>query len=209
MLENDTIPISYLPSKAGTYRADLYGYIESTSQFADMITVMNLMTEEDEFILNLSSGGGLVDATDTFLHAVRGTKGHFHVVATGNVSSAASIILLHADSFELSDGFSSLIHCGSIGSGGNFNTYRKETAFYNAFTEKNIRSSYEGFFTEKELDDILDGKDFWLDAEQWIERHKLRNEYFTNKLETMTREAEGLVEDVVKPKRIRKKLVAK
>jgi len=42
--------------------------------------------------------------------------------------------------------------------------------------ERIIRETYEGFFTEQELDSMLQGKTFWMDAEEFSQRFERRNE---------------------------------
>lgn len=180
--ESSSIPVSYRP-RAGTYEADLHGHIECPSQFSNIISALGIMEENDEFILNLQSGGGDIDVTDSLIHAMRKCVGHIHVVATGNCSSAATFILLEADSFELSEGFNGTLHCGSVGSGGTYSEYRQQTNFYNKFMEKTLRGYYTGFLTTDELDSMLDGKDILVDAEEFAERYQKRNKYLESLVE--------------------------
>lgn len=215
---SDAIPVGCASPKSYLFDADLYGYIDEPSQFSNIISVLNMMEEGDTFTLNLQSGGGSLDATDALIHAMRKTKGDIHIVATGNCSSAATLILLEAHSFELSDGFNALLHCGSLGTIGNLSEYKQQTAFYGKFMENTLRNAYCGFLSEKEIADMLDGKDIWVNAEEWTDRHEQRNEFFKKEveklanayqaLETQTEETnkEVSVKPVVKTK---KKPVAK
>ena len=192
---SDAIQVSYVPVEYGTYEADLYGYIEEPSQFSNIISVLGIMKEQDTFVLNLQSGGGNLDASDAILHAMYKCLGHIHVVATGNCSSAATLILLSADSYELSNGFNALLHGGSLGSGGTYSEYRQQTAFFNKFMEKTLREAYVGFLTEAEMDSMLDGRDIILDAEGWQERYDKRNEYFKNLMEQPEQKSDISLED--------------
>lgn len=175
--DNVPIRVSGRP-RAVVYEADLHGYIENPSQFSQIISAMNSMDEDDLFILNIQSGGGSLDVADSLIHAIRKCSGSIHAVCTGNVSSAATFILLESDSFELSEGFNAVCHSGSLGSGGTYSEYRQQTAFYNKFMENTLRRMYVGMFTPEELDAMLDGRDFILDAQEWAERYEKRNEYF-------------------------------
>lgn len=178
---SDAIPVSFMPVKAGTYEADLYGEIENPSQFSNIISALSIMEENDTFVLNLQSGGGSLDALDCLVHAIRKCNGHVHIVASGIIASAATFLLLEAGSYELSEGFGALCHCGSLAHGGNFNEVKVHSAFYLKHMEKAMRSYYKFFFTEAELDALLDGKDFFLDAEGWVERYEQRNSHFQSK----------------------------
>jgi ATP-dependent Clp protease protease subunit len=177
--------VSYMPVRAGTYRINLNRAIEDVSQFEYAIQAMDMAGEEDEIEIRLQSPGGSMDATDAFIHSMNGCKAHIHTVATGNCSSAASAILLNSISFELSDNFSSLIHCGSLGTGGAYNEFAASTSFYNKFMPSWVRKTYLGFLSDDEIEGLIKGQDIWLTAEDWIERHGKRNEWVAAKIAEM------------------------
>jgi len=195
------VPVSYVPYKCGTFTVDIYDYIESPTQFADMIDALNLMEQDDEMIVNLQSGGGCLSTTDTILHAMRKTKGKVHFVATGFNASAATILLLDAPSFELSEDFSALIHCGSLSDGGNFNEYRQSAGFHIKRMENLLRNTYAGFLTEDEIDSMLDGKDILLDAQQWCERHEQRNQWLQDQVNKLEEAALNALKPTKKPRK--------
>lgn len=107
------------------------------------------------------------------------------MIATGGCHSAATLILLEADSFELSENFSSLLHCGSLGAGGNLNEFIPQSAFAAQQMIKIFLRSYEGFLTEDEVADMVKGADIWLDADGWMQRAQARQAYFKAKEEEM------------------------
>ncbi len=181
-------PVSFLPHKHGTYTITIGKAISSVDQFEYAIQVLEMANEEDQILIRLQSPGGSLDAADAFIHAMRGCAAPIHICATGNVSSAASFILLESTSFELSEGFSALLHCGSLGSGGAYNEYKQQTDFYNKFMPSTLRRYYQGFLTEAEIDDMLNGKDIILDAQGWIDRYAKRNEYIGKKMEALMKE---------------------
>lgn len=183
--------VSYVPSKSGTYYIDIYGPIESAAQFSDAITVLGLADEESEVVINLLTPGGVISATNALIHAIRKTKAHVHMVAT-EAHSCGSLILLCADSFELAEGFYSLIHNGSTGYGGTYNEVKAGSEFTVKWMEKTFRDSYEGFIEPAELDDLLKGCDLYLDADAWLTRHIARNEYFQAKNAAMIAEIQEL-----------------
>jgi len=181
--EIDQFPISYESHKSGTYNIYLFGQIESPSQFIGALEVMRNASENDEVVIHLQSCGGSLDATDTFLQGMQECEAPIFCKASGGCHSAASIILLAADSFQLSDNFSSLLHNGSTGSMGKFSDYRSETAFTSKWMEKVMRNAYEGFLNEVEIENLIKGVDIWLDSEEWVQRHNNRNEYIAMKLQ--------------------------
>lgn len=190
--------VTFVPHKTGTYFIDVYGAIVSPSQFTDAINILGNVSREDEVVFNLQSGGGSLHVTDALIHAIRKTQGHVHFVASV-ASSAASLLLLEAHTLELTENFYALLHCGSMGSGGTLNEFKASAEFHSKLFEKVLRKSYEGFLTEKEIDELIAGKDFHIDREDWIRRADIRNAYLTDKYEKAVAEA------TKPPKRTRKK----
>lgn len=202
--EEDTpepFDVSYTPVRAGTYIINLNRAIEDVSQFEFAIQAMDMAGEEDEIEIRLQSPGGSMDATDAFIHAMNGCKAHIHTIATGNCSSAASAILLSSESFELSDGFSSLIHAGSLGMSGAYNEFAASTTFYNKFMPNWVRRTYMGFLSELEIENLILGRDVWLSAEDWIERHDKRNDWIAAKMAELQK-------PVKKPRKVATKSLA-
>lgn len=182
--------VSYMPEKIGKFIIDIDKPIEEVSQFNDAIRVLEVADEDNPVQINLQTPGGSLDATDALIHAMRKCKGHIHIVATGGVHSCGTLILLEADSFELSDNFNSLIHNGSLGTGRvNLNEYVSQTAFAAKWMPNVFRKAYEGFLTEEEIDGMLKGQDLWLDADGWMARWNMRNAYFKAKHEAATKPA--------------------
>ncbi|MGZ8888031.1 MAG: ATP-dependent Clp protease proteolytic subunit [Halobacteriota archaeon] len=177
--------VAYIPHKSGTYYIEINKAIRHVSQFSDAIQVLEIAGPEDEVVIKLSTPGGSIDATDAFIHALRKCNAPVHMIATGGVHSAGSAILLEAESFELSENFSSLLHCGGCGTVGNTNEVIAQAAFLTHFMPTFMRNTYEGFLTPEEIEKLIEGKDIWLTAEQWVARYEARNAYIIGKIEEL------------------------
>ena len=175
----EDFPITYSPIKAGVYNIYLYGDIISAQQFIGAVEVMAAAGENDTVVIHLSTNGGSLEATDTLIQAIRECEAQVVCKASGGVHSAGSIILLESDIFTLSENASFLIHNGSVGVGGKFSDYRAEVAHTSRYMERVLRSTYEGFLSIEEIEDMLKGVDLWLDSQQFSERYIKRNEYYT------------------------------
>lgn len=178
----DEFYVGFIPTRSGTYRIEINDGIHSVSQFSSAILALEAAKEDDQIEIHLQCNGGNVDATDAFIHAMRGCAANIHIVATGGCHSAATHILLEGDSFELSDQFNACIHCGQDGAYGNVNEYRIKAKFDEKFRVQKFRDQYEGFLTESEIEDMLNGVDIWVDNKGWIERHQTRNAYVAKKI---------------------------
>jgi len=197
--------VSYFPNKRGKYVITIDSAIESVSQFCTAIQVLDNAHEDDEIEIHLSCcPGGSVDAGDCFIHSMRKCEAPIHIKAGGGAHSMASQILLECDSFELSDGFNSLIHAGYDGSGGTVAEYNAKSAFDLQFRNKKFRETYKYFLSEEEITQMLLGRDIWLDAEMWCERAIHRMECQKAEWEAEQEALKDIAEE--KPKRVRKPL---
>ena len=156
----------------------VYGPIISAEQMVEAMMAFSSANEGDTVIVYLSTGGGCIDATDTFIDGMRECRGRVVVKASGAVHSAGTLILLNAPEFSLSAGFNSLFHNGSVGYGGKYSDWRKGAAFISKAMERLFSETYVGFLTPDELERLIRGEDFWMDAEEFLERHKRQQEHF-------------------------------
>ena len=171
--------VSYIPHKSGLYRIEIDAGIEQVSQFSTAIHTLGMAREEDQVEIVLSCcNGGSVDAGVAFIHAIRKCAAPIHFVATGGNHSMASQILLEAESFELGEGFNSLIHSGCDGAYGTIPEYRAKSKFDEVFRIAQFKETYKHFLSEKEIDDVLSGQDLWLDSDAWCTRFEARNAGF-------------------------------
>lgn len=171
--------VGFIPHKSGTYRIEIDSAIESISQFSTAIQVLDMATEDDQVEIHLACcPGGGVDAGDSFLHAMKKCVAPIHILASGYCHSMATHILLCADSFELSDGFNSLIHAGQDGAYGTVPEYHAKSAFDLEFRTRKFKEAYEHFLTPTEIDNVLKGQDLWLDGQAWCDRAMRASEMF-------------------------------
>jgi YHS domain-containing protein len=72
-----------------------------------------------------------------------------------------------------------------------------------------MRNTYAGFLSESEIDALLEGKDYWFDAQEFATRFEQRNEYLEEKGAELQKAFADLIAQVQEakpeaPKRIRK-----
>lgn len=197
---HEEIQVQFFPTKRGVYKTNLFGPIQSPAQFSQIVNILEIMQEEDEMVIYLSSPGGSLTAVDSLIHAIHKTEGNVHVIATGDCSSAATLVLLSADSFELSEGFESTLHCGSLGYGGNFNEVSISAPFALKHMEAYLRRHYEFFLEEHEIASLLKGQDILLDAQGWCDRAQGRIE----KMQAKMAEMQNAARKASRPKRVKK-----
>jgi len=171
----EVFPVTVLEAEdSRVFNIFIFKAIEEPTQFIGAIEAFLTATEKDHVIVHLSTPGGCMDSTDTFLNALKSCRAPVTFIATGGCHSAGTMILMHADDVHFSDGFNALVHCGSTGSGGTTAEYRAASKFNITLMEKALASCYKGFMTDDEIQSLLEGKDFWFNAEEFKERHAKR-----------------------------------
>lgn len=176
IFDDNSFRVERAPSMATKYTIYLYGPIEDSTQFIDAIEALDAAGENDLVIIKLSTPGGSVDATDTFIHHMKNCQAEVIIEASGGCHSAGSMILLAADKFTLSDNFCCLVHNGSTGYWGKSSDVAAMAKFEIPWMEKIDRATYAGFLNPEELDAMIAGKDFWMDADEFLRRVKQRAE---------------------------------
>jgi len=182
--------VGFIPHKSGKYRIEIDTQIDDVSQFSTAIQVLDVAREDDEVEIHLQSNGGDVNACGAFLHSMHKCQAPIHIIASGGCHSAATHILLLGDSFELADNFNSLIHNGASGAFGNINEYHAKSDFDKQFLMNYYWDIYEGFLSREEFEDMMEGKNIWVDAAGWCERAVARMKYFQEKVDNMQKEAQ-------------------
>jgi ATP-dependent protease ClpP protease subunit len=210
--------VSYTPVRAGIFNIYLFGLIEDASQFIQAIEVLNAAGENDTVNIHLSTPGGSLDATDTFVSAMRNSAGSVAVHASGGVHSAGTIILLNSSEFYLSENFNCLIHNGSAGTGGKFSDFKTQNKHTERYMDTVLRRTYAGFLSPDEINALIDGKDFWFNAQEFVTRFDNRIEMMRVAIEAAQAEAVKMITDLdseaeeeklapPKLKKLRKKVV--
>ena len=117
----------------------------------------------------------------------------------GECASAATMIFLCGDSFEVSEHSMFMFHnysSGVFGKGGEmFDQLKHERKW----SERLLREIYEDFLTETEIVSILDNKDIWMSGDEIIERLKAKKAVIESEDEAEEEQVEEPVEEPKKP----------
>lgn len=173
----------------------LCGEIKAAEEYVEWFQLFRAAGENDIIYIRINSEGGDLFAALQLVRAIQESQATIIASVEGICMSAATLIFLSADRFELSEHTMFMFHnysSGTIGKGGEM--YDQITHF-RAWSDKLFNSFYKDFLTPEEIKSMLDNKDIWLDAEEVALRLK-------NKVEAAAAEEE---EEAPKPKRTRKK----
>ena len=151
--------------------------IDEPSFYNQLCHSLYCADESDTFYLHINTPGGMLDTTFMLLDAMRNSKAHIIGHLTGTVASAGTIIALTCDELICSDDLSWMSHYYSSMIGGKGNEIKARQEFTERTTSATFRRIHEGFFTKKEIEEMIDGKDFWLDEievrERWARKQNV------------------------------------
>jgi len=151
---------------ASTATFYLCGEIKPAEEYVEWFQILRSATENDTIYIRINSEGGDLFSALQLVRAMQESNANIVCSVEGICMSAATLIFLSADRFELSDHTMFMFHnysSGTIGKGGEM--YDQITHF-RAWSEKLFNSFYKDFLTPEEIKSMLDNKDIWLDAEE-------------------------------------------
>lgn len=159
----------------------VYGPIESAKQFIPAVEALMSAKPDDVVFVHLSTPGGSVNATDTFLTSLANCLcDNILFVASGGVCSAGTIILMWANDngyeIEYSPGFYAMVHTGSFGFGGKTSDFKSAVRFLLEKDEAETWATYKGFLSDEEVENMLFGREYWFDEHEFKVRLQKRNE---------------------------------
>jgi len=169
----ETIWEEYVPivKSGNTYTVYLTDQIDVPANYNQLMHVLTNATTLDTIKFIINNGGGVIDTGFMLINAINNTDAHTVAHITGTVASVATIIALSCDTLICDNHISFMIHNYSAAVG---HQKGHELKAYQNFTDrelnKTFRIVYANFLTEKEMTDVIEGKDIWLNKEEVLER---------------------------------------
>jgi ATP-dependent protease ClpP protease subunit len=154
----------------------LVGEIGPAENYLDCFDIIRSAGENDVVRININSPGGDLFTTIQFLRALSETQAVTVASAEGCCMSAATMIFLSAQNFEISDHCLFMIHNYSGMSFGKGGEMYDQLINERKWSEKIIQKIYEGFLTKEEIDSVLNNKDLWMEGEEVMNRLKVKIE---------------------------------
>lgn len=150
--------------------------IDSPEEYRDVIQVL-LSAQEGEIVeFVISSSGGVLESAMNIVSAIRETNATVRAILSGSCHSAASVIALACDEVIVFDYANMLCHSATFGSFGKTTEITSHVKFLEKYLENIASDAYSGFMSDLEIKQMLEGKDFWFDAEDIRTRLEKRSE---------------------------------
>lgn len=150
--------------------------IREAKYYRTMLQAVDSLGEGDLLLLKINSYGGQLDGAIAIINAIENTDADVHAEIEGVAASAASLIALAAPSISVSPYATMMVHSATFGAFGK----QSDVISHASFVDKQVRnlmgSVYKDFLTDKELEEVIMGKEMWFDAEEIVRRLELRAE---------------------------------
>lgn len=140
------------------------------SYYRNIVRMMVDAGPDDQIIFMVNNPGGLWIGLISLLEALKLTEATTVAVLTGEAHSCASIFSLHCDIVQVLDSATMLCHNASYGVGGKASDIARNVEHTQKVTRALMLDTYKNFLSDDEIEQMIDGKEFWLDAEEIRER---------------------------------------
>ncbi len=165
------------------------GPITGPEDYVDDFNTIRHAGSDDIVKIYLNSGGGYISTAVQWMRVLSETEATVIVSVEGDCMSAATMIFLSADQWEVTPHSSFMFHNYSGGTGGKGGEMYGQITYERKWSEKLLKEVYDNFLTSTEIQQLLDNRDIWMDVDEVVERMEKRSAAINEliKLEEATR----------------------
>ena len=148
----------------------MVGEITTPDDYVEWYEIIRNATENDVIKIHINSPGGNLFTAVQFMRVMGESQARIIASVEGACMSAATMVFLSADGFEISEHSMFMFHNysgGTIGKGGEM---YDNIMYERKWSDKFMRSVYSGFLTDIEIKSMLENKDIWMDPEEVFKR---------------------------------------
>jgi len=157
------------------------GVIEESKNYTEWFETIRNASENDIIKLHINSPGGDLYTAIQFMRVLNESPAIIVASVEGACMSAATILFLCANQFEISEHSMFMFHNYSGGTFGKGGEMYDHITSERRWSEKILRRVYENFLTEDEIKSLLDNKDIWMEGEDVMKRLKLKQKRIEEK----------------------------
>jgi len=152
----------------------LCGTIESADEYIEWFDTIRHSGSTDVIRLFINSYGGDLFTAIQFMRVLSETEATVIVSVEGACMSAATMIFLCADQFEVSEHTVFMFHNYSSGVFGKGGEMFDQLQHERIWSEKLMRDIYKDFLSNDEINSMMNNKDLWMDGEEVIKRLEIK-----------------------------------
>ena len=138
--------------------------------FLDMINVLKTAEQHDTIFIYLNTPGGNLYTAIQIISAIRQSNATVVTCIEGMVASAGTLLFLAGHKHVVNPNCTFMIHNYSHGAWGKGNEVALRVKHSEHYFNKLAHDMYGKFLTEDEINDVINGKDFWMESEEVLTR---------------------------------------
>lgn len=162
------------PVQSMHYTVTITDDVDRPSTYDDVIALLLQADEGDTVDLIINTAGGYLDSYTAIRNALGLTQAEVTGMLLGAAHSAGSAIFLSCHNFLVGEGSAMMIHQPSYGVSGTTRNIQSHTNFATKQNDRWVRSVYQDFLSEAEIESVINGTEIWLDQEEISERLEAR-----------------------------------
>lgn len=169
-----SIYINAIQSSTTTHEVFIDDYIEEPHKYRQLISLLINAPASDKIHIYVNSNGGNLDSACAIINAMMVSQAEVTAFLMGACHSAASMLTMYCHNVHVFDSAYMMIHTASFASSGNTPTIKAHTDFTISQVSKLLDDCYDGFLDDKEMTQVKNGIEIWLDADAIRKRLKKR-----------------------------------
>ena len=166
----------YFPTKSLSSIHEFYltGEIGPAEDYVEWFDAIRHSNENDAIKIYINSCGGDLFTAIQFLRVLSDTQATVIASVEGACMSAATMIFLSVDHFEVTPHSIFMFHNYSGGAFGKGGEMIDQLQHERKWSERLMREIYRDFMTNDEIKAMLENKDIWMDGEEVVKRLQTR-----------------------------------
>lgn len=160
----------YRKVAANYYEFYLSGSITAPEDYVEWFNIIRNATSNDVVKIYINSRGGDADTAIQFMRVLGETDAHVICSIEGSCMSAATMVFLCAQEFEITPHSLFMVHNYSGGIFGKGAEIYDQAVFERKWSMEFMQHIYKDFLTNNEITSLLDGKDMWMTSSEVMGR---------------------------------------
>jgi len=163
---DNSISRGFRKCSSALYEFYLSGLITGPEDYIEWFNTIRSANDQDVVKIYINSSGGDLNTALQFMRVLSETQATVVCSVEGSCMSAATMIFLCADIFEVTPHSLFMFHNYSGGIFGKGGEIYDQAVFEREWSKQFLQYIYKDFLTNKEIDSLLENKDLWLHSEE-------------------------------------------
>lgn len=163
--------LDYVPK---VYTINFFHDFDDPRYYLYYFKVIEEAHEEDDIVFYFNSPGGDINTLNLFLNALRRCKSKNVLARVNYAASAAALLALYCDNIEFNVNATLMLHTWSGVRYGKGQEIESDLNHSKKNYESMLRYICKKILTDEEIEQMINGKDFYFDGEEAVKRLKAR-----------------------------------